>query len=195
MSRKFKKISKTELEQLILKEIKKQCDCKFPEKLSLKEIITTPWRWKEGYPEDYDNLDYDVDLKNLTSTIEKDLSKVEFDMENWQAYPDPNDYSVEDSILGIKTLNNGLTFLGVRGGGDWESPVFFIIYFDGKKLRGYIPDTKGNPWNHKTKSAFGNNDEDVEESINVYGKNYEDENLKFDPKLIIEDIKERIKPS
>ena len=160
MSRKFKKISKAELEQLILKEIKKQSESEIPKELSLKEVITTPWRWNKGYPKSYEDLDYDIDLKSLTPTVEKDLSKVEFDMENWEAYPYKNRKSVEDAILGVQTLDNGLTFLGAWGGGDWESPVFFIIYFDGKKLRGYIPDTKGNPWNHKTKSAFGNNDEE-----------------------------------
>ena len=44
-------------------------------------------------------------------------------------------------------------------GGDWETPVNMFVYFDQKKqLRLYIP--KSSLYNHKTKKAFGNADED-----------------------------------
>lgn len=55
-------------------------------------------------------------------------------------------------------MDNGFTFLGVTAGGDWEEPVFFIIYFDGKGLRGYIPEN-GNTYNKITKTAFGSEGE------------------------------------
>lgn len=64
-------------------------------------------------------------------------------------------------LLGYNTLSNGLTFYGMRAGGDWEVPVFFIIYFDGARLRVYIP-TDGNPWNTATKRAYGNSDREDE---------------------------------
>jgi hypothetical protein len=80
-------------------------------------------------------------LRHLTPAVEKDLNKVHFDTEN-----------VDQD--GYKTLPNGLTYLGVYSYGDWERAVFYIIYFDGKKLRGYIP-KKGNLWNTDTNRSYG----------------------------------------
>lgn len=51
-------------------------------------------------------------------------------------------------------MDNGFTFLGCAAGGDWEYPVHFAIYYDGKSLRGYVP-RYCNSYNLKTKQAFG----------------------------------------
>ena len=92
-----------------------------------------------------------VDWRTLTPQIEKDLKKCEFDLENVEEGGNRRE------LMGYRTLDNGLTFLGILAGGDWEISVFFIIYWDGKKLRGYIP-SDGNPWNKTTKKAYGNDD-------------------------------------
>jgi hypothetical protein len=92
-----------------------------------------------------------------TPQIVKDL-KVEFDTENfeqWRAYQKET-----NNVMGIHTLPNNLTFWGMCGGGDWEHPVHFIIYWSGKELRAYVP-TEGNLWNTDTKQAYGN-DEDAD---------------------------------
>ena len=107
----------------------------------------------------------------IRKKFEKDL-KVEFDFENFDCD--------DDDLLGYHTLDNGLTFLGCSAGGDWETPVFFIIYFDGKKLRAYVP-KKGNTWNKKTKQAYGNEEEEETEM-----------DSEFNSKEILEDIKSRI---
>jgi len=60
--------------------------------------------------------------------------------------------------MGIRTLPNGMIYAGIMAGGDWECPVFWIIYWDGKRLRGYVP-TDGNPYNTDTMEAYGNNPE------------------------------------
>lgn len=99
--------------------------------------------------EDPDNPYYNrgdaIDHQVLLDKLGKDL-KVSFDFENFE-------------IVGYKTLANGLTYLECYAGGDWEHPVTFIIYWDGKKLRGYVP-TEGNPWNLTTKQAYGNDEDD-----------------------------------
>lgn len=95
----------------------------------------------------------DGDYRRLTSTVEKDLGKIRFDTENM----DTNG-SRDKDFLGFHTLPNGMPFLGVYAGGDWENPVFFIIYWDGSKLRGYIPED-GNLYNTDTKQAYGNDEE------------------------------------
>lgn len=90
-------------------------------------------------------------MSQIVDGLRSDI-KVEFDLENY-------------NFEGYKTLSNGLTYLGCSAGGDWEYPVFFIVYWDGKKLRAYVP-TEGNPWNTKTKQAYGN-DEDAD-GINAH---------------------------
>ena len=101
------------------------------------------------------NDDTYTSIFDITPQVKKDLSKVQFDLENITMV-DGFGYS----LTGYHTLPNGMTFLGVAAGGDWEVPVFAILYFDGKKLRGYIP-TKGNAWNRITKRAFGNANFDI----------------------------------
>jgi len=82
---------------------------------------------------------------DLGKTIDKDLAKVQFDWENWEH---------EHGECGVKVVNE-FPFLLMWAGGDWEYPVRFIIYWDGKQLRGYIP-TEGNVFNKETKAAYGN---------------------------------------
>jgi hypothetical protein len=96
-----------------------------------------------------------VEYRRLTPTVEKDLDKVSFDCEN---ITDEDTQFGSKAILGYHTLPNGMPFFGVCAGGDWESAVFFCIYWDGKKLRGYIPE-KGNLWNTDTNQAYGNDDD------------------------------------
>lgn len=84
--------------------------------------------------------------------ILKDLGKIQFDFENYAF--DESDIGGFTGMLGFKTLDNGFSFLGGAAGGDWESPVYFIVYWDGKKLRGYVPE-EGNTFNPKYRTAYG----------------------------------------
>ena len=101
--------------------------------------------------------------KDLTPRIKKDLAKCDFDLENVNTRP--NDFG-PDGLMGYRTLENELSYLGISAGGDWELPVFFIIYWDGKELRGYIP-TKGNPYNTDTKKPYGNSTEALDDGKNI----------------------------
>lgn len=83
---------------------------------------------------DYEVLDY--------WKMFDDIAKVNFSLENIKC-------------TGLEVLENGLAVLKFQAGGDWEVPVFFVVYYDGKKIRGYVP-LKGNTYNPKTKSALGN---------------------------------------
>ena len=69
-----------------------------------------------------------------------------------------------DSVGDIKMSKKGVPYVQVSVGGDWESPVYFYIYYDGYKLRGYVP-LKGNAINRDTNTAFGNNEEADEKFI------------------------------
>ena len=149
-------------------------------------------------------------FKDLTPQIKKDLKKIKFDCENTTTEPtDAYGSSVNGDIkdyVGLHTLDNGLSFLGVTAGGDWECPLFFMIYSDGSKLRAYIP-KEGNVWNISTKEAYGNkvkadteelkkrgfvkvyeDDEDFEDDFPIEPGDY----VKFDLTKLDKDIKKRI---
>jgi len=123
--------------------------------------------------------------------VHKDLCKVDFDWEN-------SEFG-EDDLLGTHTLPNGLTYIGGLAARDWEYPVFFIIYWDGKKLRGYVP-KEGNIWNTDTNQAYGNDEYSDAPNINkrrlaspsVTYRNWDGPALQFDSGLILQDIMQRI---
>lgn len=158
-------------------------------KEELKEIVC---KYIKKYAEDYD-LD-DTEFEELDSYLadllysgifDKDL-KYDFDYENFTI---ETDFDVDNKYVGFQTLDNGFTFLGFWAGGDWQIPVFGIFYYDGKKLRAYIP-TRGNVVNRKSMSAFGNDEEADEEIMNEYNAEYG--TLFGDVDAMIEEIKTRI---
>jgi hypothetical protein len=104
-------------------------------------------------------------LTTITSKVTKDLHKVEFSTENFESTE--TSWDTFKGLLGFRTLDNGLTYLGCAAGGDWETPLFFMIYWNGKALRGYIP-LYGNPWNTENNEAYGN--DDVSDRRNVYSR-------------------------
>lgn len=82
--------------------------------------------------------------------------KEDFDVEvSFENLDCESGYNGCDAIAGLRQLSNGLSFVGCSGGGDWEVPIFFIIYWDGQRLRAYVP-TDGNVWNLSTRAAYGN---------------------------------------
>lgn len=149
------------------------------------------------------NCCYDGSIVCMTPRVEKDLSKVQFDTENFEC--EVGETWGTNTIDGFRTLENGMTYLGCSAGGDWEHPVFFIIYWDGKELRGYIP-ADGNTWNKQYKTAYGSEqesdkyqkqiakmtDDEIEKLENKLQEEGEDPTC--DPALIIADIKARILP-
>ena len=128
------------------------------------------------------------------SRIFKDISKVDFSLENFMCR-DIGAPNTSGNWEGFHTLPTGLAFLGCRAGGDWEYPVNFAIYYDGKDLRGYIP-RYHNSYNLKTKAAFGNDYEmDYGEEITRYlGIEHGEDELYFDFEDVglYEDISSRI---
>lgn len=129
--------------------------------------------------------------------VTEDLSKINVDFENALMDQDPA-YS---KIMGLQTLPNGFTFLGGIIGGDWQLPVYAIIYHDGKSFRGYIPN-HGNTYNPYNKSAFG---DDPEVDRQFMKDNYPDsvpddamfpedmqDIIRFDPDVLLKEIQTRL---
>lgn len=91
----------------------------------------------------------------LPVMVEKDLT-VDFDFENCE-YEQKESYM--DYPCGFETLPNGVNVLFINAGGDWEAPVCFVLYYDGKSIRAYVP-RKGNLWNRTRLCALGSEYED-----------------------------------
>lgn len=150
----------------------------FMEKLK-KEIITNLVSdgWEEEDAKDTVNTE---DLGSYVIDIietDKDFL-VDFDCENISAEEDyltlvPSHGNISE-ILGFHE-EGGFCWLGVNAGGDWEEPVFFIVYYDGKKFRGYVP-LVGNTFNSMNMCALGNNDGDgtyeVEGSVKLMKEDF-----------------------
>lgn len=124
------------------------------------------------YQELHALFDEDVDHPPLYPIL-KDWGKINFDIENH--IPDAR----PGTLYNYQTLPNGFSFVGYMLGGDWEVPVFGIVYSDGSKLRGYIP-TKGNVFDAVNKRAWGNNDDDEDECYNHQEDQYDWEAIKQD---------------
>lgn len=151
-----------------------------------------------GVLEEYSSTCFNVG--EIIEKLGKDI-KVRFDLENTY-----DSAELHFKLVGFQVLD-GMPFWGFAAGGDWENPVFFIAYWDGKKIRGYVP-TEGNPFNRTTMQAYGNDEaadakdyfkrglltkeqsEKYEEGEFIYDLQNED----FDWEAIKKDIKERIKP-
>ena len=187
----------------------------FTKKITVEELADKVWSaWQKNrfYREPQCNvsgkkpidfiLNYDarISYTEVTPQVSKDLDKVDFDCENMSADTsevwgetesgkgDAKDY------VGLHTLGNGLSYLGVTAGGDWETPLFFIVYWDGENLRGYVP-KDGNTWNTKNNCAFGNDEEADEAFFKQKGWKYDcnvSSKVKYDFKKIEEDLLKRI---
>jgi len=102
----------------------------------------------------------------LPSIIQKDLSKVNFDLENITYFDDTEGFCDNKYPVGYYELSNNLHVFFINAGGDWEFPLCFIFYWGDGKLRAYIPED-GNVWNKKQKCAYGSeeNDDDINYDI------------------------------
>ena len=147
-----------------------------------------------------DEYDFPYMFKKLTPKVVQDW-KVEVDFENCEVTPNEKYPNYLNNLLGYHTLPNGLTFMGGWAGGDWETPVFFLFYWDGQQIRCYIP-TDGNPWNTDTKQAYGNDGEaDLENAKKRWPETFKDADeidqadFAEDEVAILADILKRIEPN
>jgi len=116
-----------------------------------------------------------------SSQIGKDLSKVQFDWENFTDFNETNGFA--NYPVGYKELKQDFHVFFVNAGGDWEFPICFIFYWGEDMLRAYIP-ARGNAWNKIEKCAYGS-----EEEEDPHNSDHDDE---INESEIIEDILDRI---
>lgn len=122
-----------------------------------------------------------------------DLSKIDVSFENVEGFDSEDAYT---NLPGLECLD-GYEMLGTgdsafpvlwcAGGGDWEYPLVFVLYMGQKgELRAYIPED-GNVYNHKEKSAYGNNEGDPD-----FNDDEDNPDLEFDVDKMRKDVEDRI---
>lgn len=118
---------------------------------------------------------------NFPSVVMKDLSKVNFDMENIAFVGEFNMPGTED--LEPFEMIGSFPVAWIVSGGDWEQPLVFVLYIGDKgELRAYIP-KDGNAYNHKEKCAYGSEEDEVE---------FNEEDYVFDSAALRADVMKRI---
>ena len=122
--------------------------------ISEKEFLDRLTDFVEQYKEDYDDRSGAVwgtaikiirrmyTDKKSENWIKKDFKGIKFDWENYD-------------IVGDVRTTKGIPYQLFNAHGDWEIPVYFMVYYDGKKIRVYVP-TVGNTWRQDLKQALGN---------------------------------------
>jgi hypothetical protein len=133
------------------------------------------------------NVGEEFDPYDLPEKIYKDIKKVEFDLENYSIGSAANEKGFDKYPCGYEVLDNGLPVLFINAGGDWEFPICFCLYWNGKEFRGYVP-TEGNAYNRKEMCAFGS---EFTEFISEPMSREELEKI-VDPDAIRKDVMSRI---
>lgn len=135
------------------------------------------------YSETNEWSDHNIHTLAAIESVADGLERIAHDWENTSCEREQWGSKLE----GINSIGD-LVFLGVTAGGDWESPVFSIFYFDDQKiLRCYIPE-KGNVYNFLSKKAFGNSDSD-EKAARMGWKVSPDDLPNFNDEKMREDIR------
>lgn len=115
------------------------------------------------------------------SIVYKDLSKINFDMENIELVGEFSTPGAED--LNPFEMLGEFPVAWVSAGGDWEAPLIFVLYIGDKgELRAYIP-KDGNAYNHKEKCAYGSEEDEVE---------FNEDDYVFDSAALRADVMNRI---
>jgi hypothetical protein len=95
---------------------------------------------------------YNGQYEIISLPYHEKLQKISFDRENMTMQPEDSLYPA--TLVGLHSIDNQ-AFLGISAGGDWEFPIFFILFEVRSKFKIYIPEM-GNAWNGITNRAFGN---------------------------------------
>lgn len=105
----------------------------FKDKIEKRSRKVNSWL-NTGIKKPIDPKYFAESLINFDPIVKKDLKFI-FDSENITA--DPKDcfgtFPSKNNLLGFNKTDFDMPYLGCMAGGDWECPLFFIIYFDGKK--------------------------------------------------------------
>lgn len=97
---------------------------------------------------------YAYSMNNISDAVSD--CEVNFDFENFEYTRDKYcEHQPIENIMGNCQVGD-FQFCGCSAGGDWEWPVYFVLYWNGEKICAYIPQSSGNRFNRISKQAYGN---------------------------------------
>lgn len=91
------------------------------------------------------NGENDTSNHPLTKLANKDINIISVDPENFDVNPDISPNKTPD----------GVEYVIMRMGGDWEIPVYYVVYFDEDEYLRCFLSYKGNKFNFDDMCAFG----------------------------------------
>jgi hypothetical protein len=154
----------------------------FIKKLTKEELCKEIYNLIENDTNLTDDLDSDTDLtkpdemeyhahevylalRNVDKSKFKGIvGSLEVDTENLSG--SSKDFG-EPDFVGFHTLPNGLTYLGICMGGDWETPMYTCIFHDGGDTVYEVIPEDGNTFNTATHAAYGNDQAADAENITI----------------------------
>lgn len=83
------------------------------------------------------NLLYEDLLPDGDNEYHLGADHVHCDPTNYELFYGEGD--IGNPLIGLHTLENGLTFFGIVAGGDGQNCAFCVFYWDGKQVRMYTP--------------------------------------------------------
>lgn len=144
----------------------------------------------------------DVPFTDISGQVRHDLEAVRFAVDETDWVVDQYTSEAKRGFIGFQTLPNGMPFLGVEAGADYEERLYFIIYWDGQ-LRAYIP-KDGNTFDREGMASFRPQDVDYSEYLHQFFPDVEIEALAdsmvatdcirrlFDAEKMLDDIQAKI---
>ena len=136
-------------------------------KMSTDDFFKELKKFNEKYADDYEREHLTDNIKKQMWTtihiirrmccdkkdnwIKKDFKNIKFDWENF-------DY------IGDVRATKGVPYYLCRANGDWETGIYFMVYYDGHKIRVYVP-TVGNPYRLDIRQALGNDEAGDDEYV------------------------------
>jgi hypothetical protein len=158
----------------------------YPKKEDAKNYFS---RWGSGWKvielfEKYFETDDEKILKEAIQTMKENTMEIEsaYDIifsieyfmdddpkEKEKMYEFVNDFSKEkigviydkENIYGKLCQKEGISYLTVECGGDWEMPIIVFVYWSEKegRLKSFFPQGDGNIYNKETNTAYGSEQE------------------------------------
>ena len=136
------------------------------------------------------NIENEKVLSELLSrgSVNQNLNKVMFDLENITI--STSDKGLKN-FMGFHQTENGMCFMGLSAGNEYELPVYFILFYDGVGISTYIP-AYGNTFNPEIMAAFGFAKECDQKFFKKNGVEDSDFWVRCDVDMMLDDITQTI---
>lgn len=146
-------------------------------KTLLKHLLENRWKY---FPYAKSNVEFDRENEEFKPWDHSDIP-------NWlendeKEYKKTHTMGYHDSLFGLKQADCGKWYIGATAGGDWEYPVYYILYLREGIFEIYVPE--GVPYYKPKMEAYGNNYGEEPNEDNIPEPDYELINSDVERKLL-----------